>query len=270
MQSRRHILIGAGSLLAGTAAAQPGAAQTAAPPPVELPSAEERARHERLMRLAIVEAKKNPRWPFGAVIAGRDGQVLAAGVNSGHLNPMFHGEVVAMNDFVARQGNQGWAETTLYTTGEPCPMCMGAIMWAGIGTVVYGTSIATLTRHMRQIGITSGQMAEAAPFYRQALAVYAKKIPPTHPWQGVASVGLARSLVAMGELDEAETLLVAQTRNLEKWPKADRVRMVLMEGLVELYEAKEKAAPDPEDARKADEWREKLKAWRATTQPVKG
>ena len=170
MQSRRHLLIGAGSLLAGTAAAQPGAAQTAAPPPVELPSAEERARHERLMRLAIVEAKKNPRWPFGAVIAGRDGQVLAAGVNSGHLNPMFHGEVVAMNDFVARQGNQGWAETTLYTTGEPCPMCMSAIIWAGIGGVVYATSIAGLkAAGFHQIDVVSSEVARTAPFWNGAI-----------------------------------------------------------------------------------------------------
>ena len=156
MPTRRHVLIGIGSLVAGATAAQG----------VVLPAGEELARHEALMREAIAQARNNPRWPFGAVIADAQGRPIAAGVNSAHLNPMFHGEVVALNDYVARHGNRGWAETTLYTTGEPCPMCMGAIIWAGIGTVVYGTSIATLTRSMGQIGITAGALAATAPFYR--------------------------------------------------------------------------------------------------------
>ncbi len=161
MPTRRHLLIGAGSLIAG-----PAAAQGTAPPPAPELRRDELRRHEGLMRLAIAEARKNPRWPFGAVIADAAGGVVAAGANAAHLHPMFHGEVVAINDYVARHGNRGWAATTLYTTGEPCPMCMGAIVWAGIGTVVYGTSIATLGRSMNQIAITAAGLAATAPFYR--------------------------------------------------------------------------------------------------------
>ena len=71
---------------------------------------------------------------------------MAAGVNRGSVNPTFHGEIVAIDDYVARHGNQGWAEAILYTTGEPCPMCMSALAWAGMGGVVWGTSIADLNR----------------------------------------------------------------------------------------------------------------------------
>jgi hypothetical protein len=52
----------------------------------------------------------------------------------------------------------------LYTTGEPCPMCMNALIWAGIGGVVYGTSIATLNQKLgfHQIAISAFEVAAAA------------------------------------------------------------------------------------------------------------
>ena len=79
--------------------------------------------HEQAMRLAIAEARANPAFPFGAVIVrAADRQVLAKGANNGTANPTFHGEIVAMNDYVAQHGNRGWSEAVLYTTGEPCPM----------------------------------------------------------------------------------------------------------------------------------------------------
>ena len=59
--------------------------------------------HEQAMRLAIAEARANPTFPFGAVIVrATDHQVLAKGVNNGAANPTFHGEIVAMNDYVAQ------------------------------------------------------------------------------------------------------------------------------------------------------------------------
>src|SRR5690348_16704571 len=81
--------------------------------------------HEQAMRLAIAAARANPAFPFGAVIVrAADRQTMATGVNNGSANPTWHGEVVAINDYVSRHGNQGWEEIILYTTGEPCPMCM--------------------------------------------------------------------------------------------------------------------------------------------------
>jgi tRNA(Arg) A34 adenosine deaminase TadA len=127
------------------------------------------AEHEASMRLAIVAAKANPFYPFGAVIIGvADRAVLAQGVNNSKSNPILHGEIVAINDFVARHGNRGWADLTLYTTGEPCPMCMSAMIWAGIGGIVYGTSITALAAAgIAQILIDASAVSHAAAsFYR--------------------------------------------------------------------------------------------------------
>jgi len=126
------------------------------------------ATHEAAMRLAIAAAKTNPFYPFGAVIIGTaDRAVLAQGVNNSKAHPILHGEIVAINDYVARHGNQGWADSILYTTGEPCPMCMGAIVWAGIGGVVYASSITTLAEvGIAQVMMGASAVRDAAPLYR--------------------------------------------------------------------------------------------------------
>lgn len=124
--------------------------------------------HEQSMRQAIAVARQNRLFPFGAVIVrAADRRIMASGVNNGSTNPILHGEIVAINDHVARHGNRGWQETILYTTGEPCPMCMSALAWARIGGVVYGTSIETLRRvGIDQILLPATAVIGAAPFYR--------------------------------------------------------------------------------------------------------
>jgi tRNA(adenine34) deaminase len=124
--------------------------------------------HEQAMRQAITVSRQNRFFPFGAVIVRAvDHQTLAAGVNNGSANPILHGEIVAINDYVSLHGNRGWEEAILYTTGEPCPMCMSALAWARIGGVVYGTSIETLRRAgIDQILLPATSVISAAPFYR--------------------------------------------------------------------------------------------------------
>lgn len=126
------------------------------------------ATHERFMRLAVQQARRNPAFPFGAVIVrAGDLEVMAQGVNEGHTNPTLHGEIRTMHAYVERHGHQGWGETILYTTGEPCPMCMSAIIWAGIGGVVWATSIKRLKAvGFDQVDIGSPTVAAAAPFWR--------------------------------------------------------------------------------------------------------
>lgn len=131
-----------------------------------------RTRHERFMWLAIEQARRNLRWPFGAVIVdNRTGEVLGSGVNTGADNPVLHGEVVAMNDYVHRQGNQGWADTILYTTGEPCSMCMSAMAWANLRRVVWGSSIDEIRRtEINQIALSAREVATSArSFYTPEL-----------------------------------------------------------------------------------------------------
>src|SRR6516225_5656806 len=124
--------------------------------------------HEQGMRLAIAAARANPFFPFGAVIVrAADREVMATGVNNRSANPSFHGEIVAIHDYVARHGNRGWEEVLLYTTGEPCPMCMSTLVWARIGGVVYGTSIEKLQQFgIDQILLSATAVIAAAPFYQ--------------------------------------------------------------------------------------------------------
>ena len=164
MWSRRACGSSVAALACG--AGLPATSAAAATPAIDL-SAIPVAAHERAMRLAIAAARGNPAYPFGAVaVRAADGQLLATGVNKGTLNPTFHGEIVAINDYVARHGNRGWAEAILYTTGEPCPMCMSAMVWAGIGGVVWGTSIEKLQQFgITQILIPATIVTGASSFY---------------------------------------------------------------------------------------------------------
>jgi tRNA(Arg) A34 adenosine deaminase TadA len=119
---------------------------------------------ERFMRLALEEAALGD-YPFGTVIV-KDGEVLARGRNLGkqEQDPTAHGEMVAIRNFLAAHGPETLKGTTLYTSGESCPMCMGAILWCGITRVVYGASIAQLATKIGQIMVTSDEIAEKTPF----------------------------------------------------------------------------------------------------------
>ncbi len=119
---------------------------------------------ETFMRLALAEAARGD-FPFGAVIV-RDGAVLATGHNSGIAtnDPTAHGEMVAIRTFLSGRPAGELQGTTLYTTGEPCPMCMSAIVWCGIGRVVFAASIEELSTRIGQIMVPSRAIADAAPF----------------------------------------------------------------------------------------------------------
>jgi tRNA(Arg) A34 adenosine deaminase TadA len=161
MIARRALLAGAGALVCLPVARRAQARL----PPITM------ERHEQAMRLAIEQGKRNAFYPFGAVITRADsGAVMGAGVNNTRANPILHGEIACMNDYVARNGSTGWDACVLYTTAEPCPMCMSALAWAGIGGVVFGTSIASLKRFdIDQIDITSRAVINAAPFFTGSL-----------------------------------------------------------------------------------------------------
>jgi tRNA(adenine34) deaminase len=166
MLSRRGLVASFGSIACGCAIH----AAVAAPNQPAVPG-NPMAVHERFMRLAIAEARGNPVYPFGAVIVHTaSGRVAARGVNNGASNPILHGEIAAMNNYVARHGNKDWAAHTLYTTGEPCPMCMSALVWAGIGGVVFASSIDSIRRAgIDQIAIGAKAVIEASPFYHGTL-----------------------------------------------------------------------------------------------------
>ena len=96
------------------------------------------------MRRAIVlarEAEAAGGEPYGALIADASGTIVAEGRNHASNNPLWHGETSAIAN-LSRLINTSVYDVagnlTLYTTAEPCPMCMGAILWSGFAAVVYG------------------------------------------------------------------------------------------------------------------------------------
>ena len=98
--------------------------------------------HERFMQAALGlarEAALAGEVPVGAVVVVGE-EIVGRGFNrpiSTH-DPTAHAEVVAIRDAAARLGNYRLTDATLYVTVEPCLMCVGAMVHARIGTLVYG------------------------------------------------------------------------------------------------------------------------------------
>ena len=123
--------------------------------------------HERHMRRAIELAAIVPGLPFGAVIIDQDTDtILAEGWNKTSHHPLWHGEIDAINSLIASRIDIEGRSLTLYSTAEPCPMCQGAVLWSGIQTVVYGTSIRSLRRlGWRQIDILAEELVRRSPAF---------------------------------------------------------------------------------------------------------
>lgn len=79
--------------------------------------------------------------PFGAVIV-QDGIIVSTGNNRVTKNndPTAHAEIEAIRDACKKLGKFKLSNCTIYTSCEPCPMCLGAIYWAGIKRVFYGNN----------------------------------------------------------------------------------------------------------------------------------
>jgi tRNA(Arg) A34 adenosine deaminase TadA len=123
--------------------------------------------HEFFMRRAIELALNVPNVPFGALIVNCDtDEILAEGWNKTNINPTWHGEIDAINQLVLRQESLDASKLVLYTTAEPCPMCQAAILWAGIGMVVFGTSIRFLQNNgWHQIDILAQEVIHRSPHW---------------------------------------------------------------------------------------------------------
>jgi tRNA(adenine34) deaminase len=96
------------------------------------------------MRLALAQAaqaREAGEVPVGAV-AVREGVVVGRGFNQpiGSSDPTAHAEILALREAARQAGNYRLPGATLYVTVEPCLMCVGAIVHARIGTVVYGVA----------------------------------------------------------------------------------------------------------------------------------
>ena len=99
--------------------------------------------HETFLRRAFAVAKRartHGNHPFGAILVGRNGDVLFE-VENGYMpdrDSTAHAERLLATQASKAHDPKFLAQCTLYTSAEPCAMCAGAIYWAGIGRVVFG------------------------------------------------------------------------------------------------------------------------------------
>jgi guanine deaminase len=93
---------------------------------------------EEAIALAAKALEDDLGGPFGALVV-RDGTVLGRARNHvlGHHDPTAHAEVEAIREAARSLGTHELDGATIYASCEPCPMCLGAIYWAGIARVVY-------------------------------------------------------------------------------------------------------------------------------------
>ena len=95
--------------------------------------------------------------PFGAVVVKGD-EIVGVGINrvTANNDPTAHAEVMAIRDAAGRLGCFDLSDCVIYTSCEPCPMCLGAIYWARIKKVYYGN-----TKHdAARIGFDDGFVYE--------------------------------------------------------------------------------------------------------------
>jgi len=97
----------------------------------------------RAIQLATQNVREGKGGPFGAVIV-RDGKIIGEGANSvtAGNDPTAHGEINAIRAAARALGQFDLTGCELYTSCEPCPMCLAAAYWARISAIYYGANAA--------------------------------------------------------------------------------------------------------------------------------
>jgi tRNA(Arg) A34 adenosine deaminase TadA len=106
-----------------------------------MPQSPDPAHLRRCIALAVENVLTGRGGPFAAVIV-RDGQIVAEGANSvtSSNDPTAHGEVNAIRNACKALGSFSLAGCEIYTSCEPCPMCLAAIYWARLDGIYFGSN----------------------------------------------------------------------------------------------------------------------------------
>lgn len=142
----------------------------------------------RAIELARIGMSRGDGGPFGAVIV-RDSEIIGEGWNRVLVSndPTAHGEVVAIRDACEKQSSFALEGCEIYTTGQPCPMCLGAIYWARIDAIYYGFSIEDAER----IGF------DDLGFYQQLALPPEQRRVPEHPLIPEIAIELAKEYMQL-------------------------------------------------------------------------
>ena len=144
------------------------------------------------MGIAIEEAAKAYRLsevPVGSVLVAENGEILARAHNRpiASADPTAHAEILALREASAKTGNYRLPQTTLYVTLEPCAMCVGAMLHARVGRLVFGafdpktgaagsvldlTSVASFNHYIEVCGgVRAGECSDLlTAFFRERRA----------------------------------------------------------------------------------------------------
>ena len=97
---------------------------------------------KQAIQLAAKGMESNDGGPFGAIIVDKDGKVVGQGNNkvTSTNDPTAHAEIVAIRDACKNLNTFQLDGCTLYTSCEPCPMCLGAIYWARPARIIFAAS----------------------------------------------------------------------------------------------------------------------------------
>lgn len=101
----------------------------------------------RAIELALENIQSGRGGPFGALVA-KDGKIIAEGTNrvTSTNDPTAHAEVVAIREACRKLGAFELSGCEIYTTCEPCPMCLGAIYWARPARIYFGCTAADASK----------------------------------------------------------------------------------------------------------------------------
>jgi tRNA(Arg) A34 adenosine deaminase TadA len=109
--------------------------------------------HLRRCLALATEALQAGDEPFGSILVDAQGQVLAEARNQVNaLNALAHPELALAQWAATHIDPAARATTTMYTSGEHCPMCAAAHGWVGLGKIVYISSAAQLTQWLHELG----------------------------------------------------------------------------------------------------------------------
>ena len=126
----------------------------------ELAGLDELRMRELVMFTAKSLATERP-VPFGSsIVHTAKGELLMRSLNAvaPEFDPSAHAEVRTIRRAAKKLKSTSLAGYTLYSTCEPCPMCMSAVLWAGLDRVVYGATIEDANRHCRQIHVPAEEI----------------------------------------------------------------------------------------------------------------
>lgn len=111
---------------------------------------------------AAIEIAEKYQTPFGSALAMGDELFVTAANQTKELHdPTAHAEIMAIRKLGEHLKKTNLSGFTLYTTCEPCPMCMSAAIWAKVDTVFFGCGIPEISKYMDQINLRAEELLKS-------------------------------------------------------------------------------------------------------------